>query len=409
MISFSNPIMLWSLLGLSIPIAIHFLSRKEGRVIMIGSVRHLEESPSQQFKGIKLNEYWLLLLRALLITILSFFLAGAQYVPESGNSKKWLIIEKALLEKSMVQKLIDSLSLDGYEIHLLAPDFPLTESNKGTTQSDYYTLLEELKDHNLDKGIVITGNHASFFNGDVMSLPENIQWLSIPSDPVHYLLSSQDVNKDSLSLRYGYSDSDLTYFRTELIHKNNYKDSVAITGADTLTIHIYADNYFQYDKSIIEAALSVIQKTFKVNIIKEDFTSKSDQLRADWLIWFSNEPVPPLDGKILYFQAYEYGRLIQKVSFNQWALTQRLNQELSTQQHLTLQIASLLINTEALEKRVLEHDASYLSDSLAFAPSRNESVATVSPMAYQPLNSILFILFFSLFIIERSLSYIRKQ
>ncbi|NBP69377.1 MAG: hypothetical protein EBU52_11590, partial [Cytophagia bacterium] len=50
MITFSNPAMLWSLLGISIPIAIHLLSRKEGKVIPLGSIRYLEESPSQQFK-----------------------------------------------------------------------------------------------------------------------------------------------------------------------------------------------------------------------------------------------------------------------------------------------------------------------------------------------------------------------
>lgn len=409
MISFSNPLMLWSLVGLSIPIAIHFLSRKEGRVIMMGSVRHLEESPSQQFKGIKLNEYWLLLLRSLLIIILSFFLAGAQYVPESGNTKKWIIVEKALLEKTMVQKLIDSLSLDGYEIHLLTQDFPLAESNNSNIQADYYTLLEELANQNLDQGIVISSNRASLFNGDVTPLPKNIQWLSIPSDPVNYLLDSREINYDSLSLRYGYSDANLTYFSNQLIHKNNYKDSVVITDADTLKIDIYAEKNFEYDRKIIEAVLSVIQKTFKTKIIIEDITNKSDQIRADWLIWLSDEPVPTLDSKVLYFQEHNYGRLVKKVSFNQWALTQRLNQEVATQQHLTLQLASLLSNKEALEKSALEHDVRYLSDSLAFAPSENEMTAVISPMAFQSFNSILIILFLCLFVIERTLSYIRRQ
>lgn len=409
MISFSNPFMLWSLLGLSIPLAIHLLSRKEGKVIMMGSVRHLEESTSQQFKGIKLNEYWLLLLRALLIIILSFFLAGAQYVPASSNTKKWLIVEKALLEKTMVQKLIDSLSADGYEIHLLAQDFPLTEKNEAYIPSDYYTLLEELNSYNLTKGIIISSNKASLFKGDVVPLPKNIQWLSITPDPVQYLLSSRKINNDSLALRYGYSDADLTYFSTQLIDKNQYNDSVAITDTDTIKISIYAENNFQYDKQIIAAALSVIQKTFKTDIIQQYITDKSYQIDADWLIWLSTEAAPPCDCKVLYFEEKDSDRLVKKISAQRLTLTQRLNQEVATQQHLTLQLASLVINTEALKKKAFEYDVRSLSDSLSFISSRQEKTATISPMAYQPLTTILLILFFSLFVLERLLSYIRKQ
>lgn len=409
MISFGNPLMLWSLLGLSIPLAIHLLSRKEGKVIMIGSVRHLEESPSQQFKGIKLNEFWLLLLRSLLIILLSFFLAGAHYTPESSQTKKWVIVEKALLEKTVVQNLIDSFSADGFEIHLLAKDFPLLANIESIVPSDYYTLLEELEQQNISKGIVISSNKASLFNGDVVPLPKNIQWLSIAPYPINYLLSSRTVHGDSLVLRYGYSDTDLTYFSNKLIHKNDYNDSLTIAHADTLKIGIYAENNFQYDKKIIEAALTVIQQTFKISIIKQDILNKSNHINANWLIWLSNETVPTCNCNIVYFKEQVKDNLVRKVSAQQWALTQRLNQEVATQQHLTVQLASLFINTEALQNRAFEFDKGFLPDSLAFAFQSNEKVAAISPIAHKSLSSILFILFFSLFVMERLLSYLRKQ
>lgn len=409
MIGFSSPFMLWSLLGLSIPLAIHLLSRKEGKVIMMGSVRHLEESPSQQFKGVKLNEYWLLLLRSLLIIILSFFLAGAHYTPESSHTKKWLIIEKALLEKTVVKNLIDSFSADGYEIHLLAKGFPMLATSENIIPSDYYTLLEQLEQQNIGKIIVISSNTASLFTGDVVPLPKNIQWLSIAPDPIHYLLSSRALNSDSLVLRYGYSDADLTYFSTQLIHKNNYKDSLTIANPDTLKIGIYTESNFQYDKKIIEAALTAIKKTFKIPIIKRDIINKPDDKDINWLIWLSDETAPTCDCNIVYFKEQDYTGLVKKVSAYQWALTQRLNQEVATQQHLTLELASVFINTEALRKRALAFDARFLSDSLAFAFQGNKKVAAFSPIVYQSLNNILFILFFSLFVIERLLSYLRKQ
>jgi len=66
---FKQPILLWALAGLIVPLAIHLLSRKEGQVIRLGSLRHLRETSTQQFRGIKLNEILLLALRSLLVIL----------------------------------------------------------------------------------------------------------------------------------------------------------------------------------------------------------------------------------------------------------------------------------------------------------------------------------------------------
>ncbi|MBP9924506.1 MAG: BatA domain-containing protein, partial [Cyclobacteriaceae bacterium] len=75
MIQFAQPIFLWALTALAIPIGIHLLSRKEGKVVKMGSLRHLRETSTQQFKGIKLNELLLLALRCLLIILFVGLLA----------------------------------------------------------------------------------------------------------------------------------------------------------------------------------------------------------------------------------------------------------------------------------------------------------------------------------------------
>jgi hypothetical protein len=51
MIQFAQPIFLWALTALAVPIGIHLLSRKEGKVVKMGSLRHLRETSTQQFKG----------------------------------------------------------------------------------------------------------------------------------------------------------------------------------------------------------------------------------------------------------------------------------------------------------------------------------------------------------------------
>ena len=121
---FSQPIFLWALAGLSIPLAIHLLSRKEGKVIRMGSLRHLRETSTQQFKGIKLNELLLLALRSLLIILFVFLISGLHW---KDGVKKWLVVETGLEKNSSAKELADSLIGIDYDWHWLRPGFPSQE------------------------------------------------------------------------------------------------------------------------------------------------------------------------------------------------------------------------------------------------------------------------------------------
>ena len=66
----ANSFWLWGLSALSVPLIIHLLSRREGKVIRMGSLRYLQDSNTQQFKSLRLNEIILFILRCLLIIIL---------------------------------------------------------------------------------------------------------------------------------------------------------------------------------------------------------------------------------------------------------------------------------------------------------------------------------------------------
>jgi Aerotolerance regulator N-terminal len=410
MITFSNPAMLWSLLGISIPIAIHLLSRKDGKVIPLGSIRYLEESPSQQFKGIKLNEYWLLFLRSLLIIILSFLLAGANYVSNKNETKKWLVLEQSVIDSELVKSLVDSLSVDGYEIRLLAKDFPLAGTNQQIIESDYYTLLETLAQHDLTKGIVISHNKASAFQGEILPLPKNVEWLSINHDPNQYLLKVSTINRDSLQLRYGYTEANHTYFTDKVIPKHLYNDSLAVSYPDTITIGIYNTQNFIYDRQMIEAALTVIQQKLDVIIKTQPIDDPSALMKTDWLFWLSDEQVPVHTGKAIVYQKAETTKLIDQVKSNWWILTQRLDQEVATQKHLTATLAKLLINTDSLTARALSYDRSFLADSLAFSlPQENHAAMIYAKGSSKLLDFLLLILFLSVLLTERFTAYLRKQ
>src|SRR5882762_9209286 len=145
---FSNPPYLFALAGLVIPVVIHFLSRKEGKVIKLGSVRHVVETSTQQFKGIKLNEIILLMLRCAMLIVFSLLLSGLQCANQRTN--KWVIIEKGLEQLPNLHSILDSLEKDGYSLHRLAKGFAnLNDSNASNSEINYWQLVEELKQKNL--------------------------------------------------------------------------------------------------------------------------------------------------------------------------------------------------------------------------------------------------------------------
>ncbi|MEP0711085.1 BatA domain-containing protein [Algoriphagus sp.] len=102
---FLQPIILWGLLGISIPILIHLWRGKQGKVIQWAAMRWLSEQESSVAKGVRLENIWVLLLRILMIVLLVLLLS---------------------------QVFIDKFSSHSQEqiIHLVQPNIPLTEEYK---------------------------------------------------------------------------------------------------------------------------------------------------------------------------------------------------------------------------------------------------------------------------------------
>lgn len=70
-----NPLMFWGILAISIPIIIHFWHQKKGKVIEWAASQWLIEKKLQQSRGLRLDNWLLLLLRCLLLLLLCFFLS----------------------------------------------------------------------------------------------------------------------------------------------------------------------------------------------------------------------------------------------------------------------------------------------------------------------------------------------
>jgi hypothetical protein len=84
--SFLQPLMLWGALAVIIPVIIHFWHQKKGKTIAWAATQWLMEKNQQQSRGLRLDNYLLLILRLLLLILLAILLS--QPLLNGWNDKK---------------------------------------------------------------------------------------------------------------------------------------------------------------------------------------------------------------------------------------------------------------------------------------------------------------------------------
>lgn len=371
-----NPIALWALAGLVIPVGIHLLSRKEGKTIRIGSIRFLSETATSKFSSIKLNEVALLLIRCALLISIVLFLAGL-LVPSkpSVNSKHWVVVESGLENENPVTALLDSLSKSNYELKKLENGFPSVNEPGTSAPPDYYKLAEELAATGNVEAIVIAKNSLSNFKAARIALPENITWLSYPVS---------EISIDTISITRNPS-------------------------ADTLNILLAYDEEYRYDKIIISAALKSLNSISPQPIVLREvsvgkFTSPE---KTDWLVWLSDSPLT-FPGKVLRYQPNRFGNLVYKENKRTWILASRLDERTAIQNHLAIQLMKMLFDHTADPLYAQQRDTRSISDTLAWSKQLAGTAISVKENT-QPVNNSLFILITLLFITERAFAFYRKQ
>ncbi len=86
-ISFANPLLLFGALGASLPVIIHFLSRRRVRRRMFSDLRFLSEVQARQARSLGIRRWILLLLRVLAILCLVLAVAGPRWGGVSGGAQ----------------------------------------------------------------------------------------------------------------------------------------------------------------------------------------------------------------------------------------------------------------------------------------------------------------------------------
>jgi hypothetical protein len=398
----ANPIFLWALAGLAIPVGIHLLSRKEGKILKLGSLRHVHETSTQQFRGVRLNEIPLLLLRCALIAILSLMLAGIFF--PAPNYTKWLLVEKGLEVQPRINQMIDSLKNDGYEPRWLTSGFPpLRDSVPETQRIRYRELVAELEGMDISSIIVFSRNNPESFTGMRSRLSDNIFWISQPAGNSDYTLKSFRITKDSIVRRQAHTDANATTFEYSSTKEEDGKE----IPEPAISVGLIADQKYQRDKTIAKAALDALNGMVPARIIVEEIPTKA--MTANWCIWLSDKEPP--SGSVIRMKPGKESRLAIRSGPSQWELTKRLDEYVAIQSNLPLTLAQIIVPTRGeLEASAHFHDRRLMPDSIAWSFGGN--VASNSRKAgvhVEPAEPFLLVIFLMILAVERILAYRKKQ
>lgn len=425
MISFANPSWLYGLLGLLIPIGIHLLSRKEGKTIYVGSIRHLADSDTAQFSSIRLNEILLLLLRLILITLVVFMLAGFDFQTQADQSKQWLVIEKGIERDKSYSPTIDSLKSKGFDVRWFADEFPTFSDSTTIAPAKNYARLIHAVPSFVDTAVIMTYSYASAFKGEKPSLPPHILWLTVDPPAVNIAINAVESGADSVAVRVLTSNSSSTAFSNKILSKfafNSFQkaDTLKVEKPDTIDISIYSSERFAYDSKVILAALQAIANRTR-HRLNVTFQSKPTQLstNADFLIWLSEEEAPLVKISIGYSKCKNASlpllvsrdramQFCEDANLN-WVITQHLTEENVLNESLTFALAKIILpelDSKAfadLDHRTLAQGAGFsaLKSNGQYNRAKNENPAGSGPAVA--------ILLFILLITERVIAYKRKQ
>lgn len=408
---FVNAIWLWGLAGLIIPIGIHLLSRKQGKVIRFGSIRHLDETSARQFRAIRLNEFVLLALRCLFIVLLVLLLAGIQFTTLK-KKRQWLLIESELENNLKYAPLIDSLKEKGFEVKSLSEGISESSYTVATEKVDYWGVIQELQPG--ADVVVLTYNYADGFKGKRITLPDGVRWLSADPDSMQYVLRAVKLPNDSNAIRKAYSRSDKTSFQN-LNTAHQDQNSAIVEPRDTISVAVVFDPSYEHDKKILIAALQAVQKKSLVSLQTEAIPADewAGKGRHDWTIWLSEKTRPEMTGGLILIDennVHQENLLIQTSAFSNrtWFLTTRLNEEIALQQNLAVQLATILQQQEKYDDRMKQFDRRVLPEKLRWSslPEEPALKAGSDNMAGAKYISIALLL---ILFAERLLAFKRDQ
>jgi len=390
-----NPLFLWSILALAIPLAIHLWNRKKPKNIYFGSIAWLISSQNKRFNSLSLHQILLWLLRSLILILLTLILTDLSFpqkVTISIPAKK-IYISPGLLNDAAIWKKTKEMIKKGDQVHLLSHAFPAvdtTDINKNpkyNKDENYWSLLKELalNPQTPSKIKVITDDYAKHFQGSRPTIDLSIEWELIPGKKEQYFITQALKIKDSLLIQIGINQSlssihipyqnivqykdypEINIQRDSIFFKSNPTEKIKIKEPQPVKIIILYTPEFEEDIFYLESALEVIKTYTKkdISVTKKliNEITTSSELQENFIFVLSKEQVKLQRGtltKLIEYKDLNESNFIIP-NYEQgidYYLTERLqartNPEIFTKD-LTENILFTLFSDLTTEKTIKDH------------------------------------------------------
>jgi hypothetical protein len=343
LLTLTNPSALLALLGLLVPLAIHLWNRRPGREVAVGSLRWLAAGANRRLRNLRLEQVWLLLLRAALLATLAVALAGPQWRQPQPAGRGQVLLSRELADGSRlaaVRPTLDSLRRRGYALRWLAAGLPLITPAEWQADSLGHRNLaaNALTDHLSWARIqqaadsfpgqplhAVTPAALRVLGGPHLALPASLTWQTIPARTATTWLQAAAASPDSLRLLLGQSDEKQTTFRVVRVARPQPGATVAGAGlpplryetaagqpqlrpivADSaqpkaavpvrsgpMKIIVYAPANAAPEARYLRAALQAAAVGLPAPLALTVSATEPDPANApDWLFWLSDRPVP---------------------------------------------------------------------------------------------------------------------
>ncbi|MCR9228123.1 MAG: BatA domain-containing protein [Flavobacteriaceae bacterium] len=423
---FANPTYLWALLGLLVPLAIHLWSKKEGKTIKIGSIQLLDESNSRQSRNIQLNEWFLLLLRMLILTLIVLLMAGPQWRTKGSKKQVAYLVEASLANEISINAILDSVQ-EHSPVFVLENGFPEWDAGadykSNQAQPNYWQLVQKMDSLRCDSIVVFTKALAKGFRSMRPNTQKKIHWVVMnPEETLSQPLMA--FNRDSgVELITASGNHMATQIKREplvdgfeitsdgdsLLLLSDESRIVGLKKSDTLHINMYVEEDFEREASYIEASFKALSTFLKqeIRIHKQDGSIYN---QADLNIVLGNTHNNQLEGKWLVYQENPLAeQLIASGAEKQlFYLTSRLNPKNTLEQRLPEQLLQLLDLDGDVKNLMMDSDVRQM-DGAQLKPNYKEPKRKRERATFLDISLWVFGILAVLMIVERVLSKYKKQ
>lgn len=425
-----QPSYLWGLLALAIPIIIHLWSRKKVLTIKVGSTQFIEETKSKKSNSIQLNEWWLLVLRCLIISLLVFILAQPRMANNIIRQDIAYVFEPSLLATEDGKARFNQIPEE--DRRLLAPGFPIWEEENKVDTSDlvpnYWQLAKDMESIPADSIIVFTKAFAKAVKGKRPKVKANINWVSVDLDNTVTEPLVVRARKDSVEVLTVMSDVNTLRFENTKISNATVKfssnrDSVTIETEDSLQrlavqpqkpifVTIVYEKTEDAQRVYLDAAFRAIETYAdrEIQLTTIEDAENIDHEEIDYLVVLNESSVINVEIPTLRYRPDRFARdLIEKGSTSsEHFLTKKLNPRNIVEGRLVGQVYQWMQLEEEIEEKLNRFDKRTIAINQLETNTSTQTVTT-KKIAVADISGPLWILLFVLLVGERILARVRKQ